>query len=150
MANRHFTKPKEELLRDEENRKAREKDFELQKKQKAQKSRIMLFGGLALVAIITASLAYSIAVNQSKPGQWDIFAKCLAEKGAVMYGWLDGCKYTQNQAAMFGNSFKYLNYKDFQTNPDVRKTPTWYINGEKLEGEQTFETLSLKTGCPLN
>ena len=66
-----------------------------------------------------------------------------------MYGAIDWCHYTQEQAGMFGNSFKYITYKDYQERTDIKKTPTWEINGLLYENVQSFERLSALTGCPL-
>ena len=100
--------------------------------------------GVILLAIIGFSV-YSL----SKPGSYDSFAKCISEKGAVMYGAMDWCKYTQAQKAMFGNSFKYLNYREHQELPGIRKTPTWVINGVWYENVQSFDKLAALTGCKL-
>ena len=96
--------------------------------------------------IILAAAAYSIyAIN--KPGQYDGFSKCLTEKGAVMYGAMDWCKYTQAQKAMFGKSFKFISYREFDELPGIRKTPTWVINGAWHENVQPFDKLAALTGC---
>lgn len=99
---------------------------------------------LLILAIVSYSL-YSFA----KPGPYDSFAKCLSEKGAVMYGAMDWCKYTQAQKGMFGNSFKYINYHEHQDLPGIKKTPTWVINGEWQENTQSFDKLAALTGCKL-
>ena len=98
--------------------------------------------------MILATAVYSI-YSMNKPGQYDNFAKCLTEKGAVVYGAIDWCKYTQGQKAMFGNSWKYLNYQDFSKLPGIKKTPTWVINGKWLENVQSFDKLAAVTGCKL-
>ena len=105
---------------------------------------IAAFIGVIILAIVAYSV-YSI----NKPGQYDNFAKCLNEKGAVMYGALDWCKYTQAQKAMFGKSFKYLNYHEYNELPGIKKTPTWVINGEWHENVQSFDKLAALTGCKL-
>jgi len=99
-----------------------------------------------MVVVILAVATYSIyAIN--KPGQYDSFAKCLTDKGAVMYGAMDWCKYTQAQKAMFGKSFKYVNYHEFNELPGIRKTPTWVIKGAWQENVQPFDKLGALTGC---
>ena len=104
---------------------------------------------LAVIGILVVAIAgygiYSIA----KPGPYDDFAKCLTSKGAVIYGAIDWCKYTQVQKAMFGNSFKYLNYKDYKELSGIKKTPTWVINGVWYENVQAFDKLASVTGCTL-
>ena len=98
--------------------------------------------------IILATAAYSV-YSLNKPSQYDIFAKCLTEKGAVVYGAMEWCKYTQAQKAMFGNSFKYINYHEFSQLEGIKKTPTWVINGAWHENVQSFEKLAALTGCKL-
>ena len=89
-----------------------------------------------------------------KPGSYDSFAKCLSEKGAVIYG-NDFCQYTNKQLNYFGNSKKYLNYvkcidnKELGDSKAIKVTPTWEINGQMYEQVQTFEKLSAVSGCEL-
>ena|SRR3989338_3520152 len=108
-----------------------------------------LFIGFGVVVTIIVILA---VVRESTPGPYDNFAKCLNEKGAVMYGAMGWCKYTQGQKAMFGKSFKYINYKEFTEYPtdqygEIKKTPTWIINGKAYENTQSFERLEELTEC---
>ncbi len=98
--------------------------------------------------IVLTTAAYSI-YSINKPGPYDSFAKCLSEKGAIMYGALDWCKFTQAQRAMFGSSFKYVNYHEYQELTGIKKTPTWVINGAWYENVQSFDKLSSLTGCKL-
>lgn len=111
------------------------------------KSKYYFIASMTLV-IILAAIAYSV-YSINKPSQYDSFAKCLNEKGAVMYGAMDWCKFTQAQKAMFGNSFKYINYHEFNELPGIKKTPTWAINGAWHENVQSFEKLAALTGCRL-
>ncbi len=109
---------------------------------------------LAIAASILL-LAYSVYSYMQKPGNFDDFAKCLTEKGAVVYG-NDACQYTNKQLNYFGNSKKYLNYIKCSENralcdqKGVRTTPTWEINGQTYSQVQTFETLAAATGCKIN
>ena len=104
---------------------------------------------IALIAAILAIAAYSV-YSINKPGHYDNFAKCITDKGAVMYGAMDWCKYTQAQKAMFGKSFKYVNYHEYNELPGIKKTPTWIINGAWHENVQPFDKLSALTGCSLS
>ncbi len=130
-----------------------QKDFEQKAEQQKQfqpakkKSRWKIYLGIAGMLII-AIIVYS-AYSATKPGPYDSFAKCLTEKGAVVYGAIDWCKYTQAQKGMFGNSWKYLNYQDFTKLPGIKKTPTWVINEKWFENVQPFEKLSELTGCKI-
>ncbi|MBI4447848.1 hypothetical protein HY643_02615 [Candidatus Woesearchaeota archaeon] len=94
---------------------------------------------MIIIAVIGSLTAYFVL----SPGKYDDFAKCLTEKGAVMYG-ENWCKYTQAQKGMFGRSFKYVNYVQ---KTGLRLRPTWVINGETYETVQSFEKLSELTGC---
>jgi len=90
----------------------------------------------------------------------DDFAQCLTNKSVVFYGayW---CPHCQNNKALFGDSFKYVNYIECGVEGNVQLQtqqcqdaqisgyPTWIVNGEKLAGEQTLENLARLTGCEL-
>ena len=117
----------------------------LHESQKPSKSKYYVIASVIGI-IILATAAYSV-YSANKPGPYDSFAKCLSDKGAVMYGAMDWCKYTQAQKAMFGKSFKYLNYHEFGDLEDIKKTPTWVINGKWYENVQSFDALSAATGC---
>lgn len=98
--------------------------------------------------------------QNSVPGELDVFAKCLSEKGLKFYGafW---CNYCRNQKAMFGSSQKYLPYIECST-PDgkgqlqtcsqagINSYPTWeFADGSRQKGEVPLKTLAEKTSCPL-
>lgn len=117
--------------------------FEASKKKGYKK--YILLSGVGLIILLIIYGVYSM----SGPGQYDDFAKCLNEKGVIMYGALNWCKYTQAQKAMFGNSFKYLNYKEHTELPGIKKTPTWVIDGKWYENTQSFDKLSQITSCAI-
>ena len=108
----------------------------------------VMYAVAAFIFLIVAVAGYGI-YSVAKPGPYDAFTKCLTEKGAVMYGAVDWCTFTQAQKAMFGNSYKYVNYKDYKELEGIQKTPTWVINGVWYENVQTFEALSSITECKL-
>ena len=125
-----------------------EQQKQVQEQQiKSSKSKYYLIAAVIGV-IILATAAYSV-YSINKAGPYDNFANCLSEKGAVMYGAMDWCKYTQAQKGMFGKSFKYINYHEFQDLPGIKKTPTWVINGAWHENVQSFDRLAAVTGCKL-
>lgn len=85
----------------------------------------------------------------------DQFAKCLTDKGAIMYGayW---CPHCQSQKKLFGDSFQYVKYVectvDIQLCQDnkIDGYPTWvFVDGSRQGGEMTFQDLSFKTSCPV-
>ena len=106
-----------------------------------------------------------LIATPGKPGQYDDFAKCLGEKGAIFYGafW---CPHCQNQKALFGKSAKLLPYVECST-PDgqgvlqvckdagITGYPTWHIpvagttTPVVLNGEISLEILAEKTSCVL-
>jgi protein-disulfide isomerase len=82
------------------------------------------------------------------------FAKCLTDKGIVMYG-SKYCPHCKNQKALFGDAFKYINYVECTENTQlcaengIMYVPAWIINGEKYTGEMSLERLSELSGCEL-
>ena len=120
---------------------------QLQEHSKSPKSKYYIIGAI-LGIVMLSTVAYSI-YSINKPGPYDVFAKCLAEKGAVMYGAMSWCKYTQAQKGMFGKSFKYINYHEFNELPGIKRTPTWVITGAWHENVQSFDRLAALTGCKL-
>ena len=110
---------------------------------KSKKNRLYAFIGI-IALIIIGVFVYSM----TGPGNFDSFAQCLSDKGAVMYG-AETCTYSHAQRAMFGNSFSLINYKDFSGDQNVKITPTWLIDGQYLQGVQPFDKLSALTGCAI-
>ena len=88
----------------------------------------------------------------------DNFAKCLTEKGAVMYGtfW---CPHCANVKKEFGESFRYIKYIECDPRGDNEQSELCiekgieayatfeFTDGSRLVGEPGFEELSSKTGC---
>lgn len=115
---------------------------------------ILIFFSLGVVAwLIFTNIPKKEVKSQATSKSIDGFAKCLKEKGVVMYGayW---CSHCQRQKKLFGDSFKYVTY--VECTKDVKKCrekkiegyPTWiFKNGERIAGEATFEELSEKIGC---
>lgn len=119
---------------------------------------IILVGLIVIILIIAG--AYFLVDAFSGPGEFDNFAQCLKDKGAVFYGafW---CPHCQKQKAMFGKSAKLLNYVECSTPDGNRQTPacqeknitgypTWeFADGSRENGEVSLQKLSEKTGCSL-
>jgi len=118
------------------------------------KKTFWIIGILVLVGIV-----YVLAAP-SKPGQYDTFATCLGEQGAIFYGafW---CPHCRDQKALFGRSASKLPYIECST-PDgqgqtpkctelgIESYPTWeFADGERVGGVLTLETLAERTSCPL-
>ncbi len=72
-----------------------------------------------------------------------------------MYG-ASWCPHCKAQKALFGTSFSKVDYVECTTDQvkcniaGVKGYPTWIYQGQKFEGEQTFEELSKITGCEYN
>ncbi|MBL7056381.1 hypothetical protein ISS07_05695 [Candidatus Woesearchaeota archaeon] len=118
-------------------------------KEKKSNKKLVLYSVFSLIGILIIFGSVYGYVQSTKPGIYDDFAKCLTEKGAVMYG-ASFCKYTHGQKGMFGNSMKHINYQDFTEDSNIKLTPTWKIEGKYYENAQSFETLSKLTGCSIN
>lgn len=132
---------REQSRRIQEEHQLREERFKAKRKREAKKKKKIIAISIAVLLLLGSLITYSWL----SPGKYDNFAKCLTEKGAVMYG-EDWCQYTQGQKNMFGKSFKYINYK---VKKDLRKRPTWIIDGKKHETVQSFQRLSALTGCEI-
>ncbi|MBI2208643.1 hypothetical protein HYU50_04040 [Candidatus Woesearchaeota archaeon] len=115
---------------------------------KAKKKKIIYLSVSSIIVVLIISAVVFSFANSKKPGALDDFAKCLTEKGAVMYG-ASFCKYTSAQKGMLGNSMKYINYMDFTEDPNIKVTPTWLINGKYYENAQSLDRLSQITGCAI-
>ncbi len=109
---------------------------------------------ISLFLLIILFSIFTITSYMKKPGDYDEFAKCLTEKGAVIYG-NDYCQYTLQQMGFFGKSKEYLNYircsenKELCDQKGIKITPTWEIEGKMYEQVQNFERLSAISGCEI-
>jgi len=142
MANFHHQgseQQKQEQQRMLEEHKLHEQNIKALQQNKRRKKKIVMssLGGIFLILIALGVYIWTA------PGSYDDFAKCLTEKGAIMYG-EDWCQYTNAQKGMFGNSFKYVNY---QVKTDLVKRPTWVIDGKEYPTVQSFQRLAVLTGC---
>lgn len=134
-------KQKEKSRQALEEHELREERFRLQKEKKVKKKKKIIVISAIILLILSSWIVYSLL----SPGKYGAFAKCLTEKGAIMYG-EDWCRYTNAQKAMFGKSFKYINYEAKQS---LRVRPTWIIDGKTYETVQSFQRLSALTGCKI-
>ena len=95
------TKEEREKLHEQEK-------LDLINKEKSRKTRKKILFSVILV-IIAGGFTYYGVYTSTQPGKYDDFAKCLTEKGAVIYG-NDYCSYTIKQMGFFGKSKEYLDY----------------------------------------
>ena len=115
---------------------------------------------LAIVVLAAAAMATFSFTGNAVNGSYDEFAQCLTTSGVKMYGayW---CPHCNNQKAAFGSSWKYVSYVECSlpggqgqtqecTEAGITGYPTWvFQDGSRVSGEQSFETLSQKSGCEL-
>lgn len=109
-----------------------------------------------IVLVFAGLLVWLFITNQPKVSpKLDEFAKCLSQKGAIMYGayW---CPHCQNQKKLFSDSFEYINYVECTTDPKkcedkkIAGYPTWdFADGSRIEGEMSLQTLAEKTSCQI-
>ncbi len=111
---------------------------------------IVFIGGLIIVVRNnnkSAPVANAAAV--------DALAQCITEKGMKMYG-ANRCPHCKAQKELFGTSFAKIDYIECTTDQvkcniaGISGYPTWTYQGQKYEGEQSFEDLAKITGCPYN
>jgi hypothetical protein len=142
-----------ELAMSQERRKRR------QKREQPKPRRGRKFAIIAAVVALFAAAAYLGFLKRSS--RYDALAKCTARMGARMYGayWCPHCK---EQEEAFGSAFRYVNYvecgvkgnvrlqSDACKQAEIKHYPTWeFADGSRVEGKQSFEFLSEKTGCNL-
>jgi hypothetical protein len=120
---------------------------------------------IVVITVVVIGFAFAVFRPQAGPanGALDDFAKCLAAKGATMYGayW---CPHCQNEKAAFGDSFHYVNYVECTQETQkceaagIQGFPTWVFpdastgsaqGGRRFEGEQGLKKLSEESGCVL-
>lgn len=121
---------------------------------------MMIFGILIVVAIIIILIMIGKSGSSYNSQDVDTFAKCITEKGAVMYGafW---CPHCAKVKKMFGESFRHINYVECDPRGENERSllciekqieayATFEFNDDpetRLVGEPTFEELAVATGC---
>jgi len=106
---------------------------------------------ISILVIISSSLMIAC---ERQPSRYDSLAKCLTADNVTMYG-TTWCSHCQNQKALFGSSFDYINFVDCDRhkeeciNAGVEGYPTWNINGTNYPGELTFYNISQLSGCQI-
>jgi len=119
--------------------------------------KIAAVAAVAIVALyfVGSYLTGSFGIVDPGAGQYDALAKCLTQKGAVMYG-ASWCSHCADQKALFGDSFQYVTYVECaegdgqaQACKDAGVTayPAWKIGGELSYGAKPLATLALEAGC---
>ncbi|MCK4840736.1 MAG: hypothetical protein KAT04_02500 [Methylococcales bacterium] len=127
---------------------------------------------LTLLLIILLSACQKNENDQSKitnfeepsPQSKEILARCLTDKGFVMYGSIT-CSACRAQRKLFGKAFEYIT--DIECNPNapgnqielclkkkIRKTPTWILEKDekeikRMESYQLLEDLESFAECDI-
>ncbi len=126
-------------------------------KNKSSNSKYLIIGTIIFVVIV-GIIFLSKGKEKYSSESMDNFAKCLTEKGAIMYGtfWCPHCAKTKK---LFGSSFSYINYIECDPRGDneqsilcisknIDKYDTWeFSDGTRLISEPTLEQFTQKTGC---
>ena len=128
---------------------------QITKSKNASYSKLIL--GIIILVIISLFFFSFIGIS---PDKYENFAKCMTQSGAKMYGayW---CTHCSEQKALFGASWKNINYiecslpnKAGQTqeciSAGIESYPTWEIGGKRFSGAKSPESLSELSGCPIN
>ena len=120
----------------------------------------MRWSMLFFTALVILAVALLLTPVTNAAGKYDDFARCLAQKNAVMYG-VVWCPHCEEQKQLFGSSFQYVKYVECAVpgthqvtqqcrDLGIRHTPTWIFgNAERTEGKLSLEQLSEKSGCKL-
>lgn len=111
---------------------------------------------IVTVIVIAGLTAGNKNGPESQTSKFADLAKCLSDKGWVMYG-LDSCPHCLDQKQAFGRAFQYINYVECRQEPqkciaaDIEYTPTWLNgSGERLVGFQQLQQLAALSGCPFS
>jgi glutaredoxin len=99
-------------------------------------------------------------VGQMSPAQVKLMSlvRHLKQRGVKMYG-ADWCPFCQRQKAMFGETFREIDYIECDPNSpkgqpalcekaNIQVYPTWEINGRLFQGLRTLEELAFLSGFP--
>ena len=111
-----------------------------------------------LFAIFATLLVFAGCGGPAAPGQYAEVAKCLNQKGVIMYGayW---CPHCSAQKKQFGDDFQFVHYQECDAkgvNGDksvclsagVTSYPTWILPGQgSLVGEQQVRDLAKLANC---
>ncbi|MBU1446096.1 hypothetical protein KKD70_02445 [Patescibacteria group bacterium] len=114
-----------------------------------------------ILAVITTFIATGcgFAVKDDYQGDdLETIAKCLTEKGAILYGavW---CPHCTDQKESFGDALKFINYVECDPNTNLEQSkiclekkiealPTWDLpSGERITGNRPVSELADLAGC---
>ncbi|MEK6854653.1 MAG: hypothetical protein AABX73_00335 [Nanoarchaeota archaeon] len=114
---------------------------------------------ILIIALVVILKILGVDLSLTGEGEYDQFAKCLAEKNIKMYGafW---CPHCLEQKKSFGKSWRYIDYIECSlpnkaqtpkcTQSGIESYPTWeFADGTRREGIISLNELSSKSGCAL-
>lgn len=144
--------------RREKQKQEREKHHHTQRlnaDKRRRNKKIINYGIIALVVIGAMYGAFILLKPDNTPGEYDTFAKCLTQKGVMMYG-TDWCPHCQAQKKAFGNSFRYVTFINCDTSKaacdaaGVKGYPTWtFPQNDPVSGTQELSALAELSGCTM-
>ncbi|MBI5148059.1 hypothetical protein HZA33_00075 [Candidatus Pacearchaeota archaeon] len=117
-----------------------------------KKKKINFLIYLIIFLFIIAILVIYFARNNPSDQFKEQLAKCLTEKGTVMYG-AYGCSHCKEQKEMFGDAFQFINYVECTQQAELCEAtgitgyPTWKINNTLYPGSTTLGELQRLAGC---
>ena len=128
--------------------------------KKVKSNNLKIYFLIFLVILIIVGYLYYTPGVDAESGKYDLFAQCVNNSGAKMYGayWCSHCK-TQKES--FGDSFSFINYvecslpnnagqNEICKEAGVDSYPTWeFGDGLRINGFVTLEKLAERTGCEL-
>ena len=120
---------------------------------------ILIIVGFFLIVFVLIFIFAGKEASNKNTKNYDVFAQCLTERGAVMYG-AESCSHCKEQKEILGSSFKYIKYVECPENTKlcldkgIEGYPTWLFgtSTKKVEGfdkNTTMQELSDATGCIL-
>ncbi len=123
---------------------------------------VTAFVVIALIIVLyygtrTFSMITGLVIKHEKTEQEKIetLAKCLTEKGVVMYG-SASCPHCTAQKSDFGEGFKLITYVECTEHGEkcieagAQYVPMWKINNENYFGKKNFSELAQLSGCELD
>src|SRR3989338_10958577 len=123
-------------------------------------SRYMIYWVVAVIGILFISGCVEQGTQvQNTPISASDLAKCLAANGAKVY-WASSCSHCQDQKALFGEDWKFINYIECEApgDPNTQKDecmqagitayPTWvFKDGQVKQGFASMDELVQMSGC---
>lgn len=117
--------------------------------------KLFLLAGFSLLLAGCSDTAETIPLSEKVPTTAEgTLGKCLAQKGAIMYG-TSWCGHCQEQKKAFGTESKdFLPFIDCDENKGIcskagiKGYPTWkFADNSELVGNRSLEELAAKTSC---